>query len=105
MTGRGFVDGCDDTGGGSVGFGCSDDDADETETPLEDVELVALQGQPIPEQTTLAVADAGNAEDNELGRVTWTFVVPDTLSPGPAVLKTAGSEPLEVRIVPLTIID
>lgn len=100
VLGRGFVDGCDDTGSSST-FGCSGDDGSEPSAPLEDVELVALQGQPTPEQTPLATADAGSAEDDRLGWVTWTFVVPATLTPGPATLTTVGSEALRVRIVPV----
>ena len=105
VTGRGFVDGCDDGGEGPTGLGCSGDDGGEAEVPLEDVELVAVQGRPTPEQMTLGVADAGSAEDDELGWITWTFTVPESLSPGPAVLKTEGSEPLPVRIVPLVVVD
>lgn len=107
VTGRGFSTGCDDTGEQSVIPGCSGDDESDEEPvePMQDVELVVLQGRQDPEQTSLAVADAGTAEENELGQVTWTFVVPDTLAPGPAVLKTVGSEPLPVRIVPLLVVD
>ena len=98
VTGRGFVDGCDDTGGGSA-FGCSGDDEREIESPLADIELVLLQGQPTMTQTSLGVADAGSAEDGELGQVTWTFTVPEQQPLGPAVLKTEGSEPLRIRVV------
>lgn len=106
VTGRGFVEGCDDTGGSSASpLGCSGDDHEEIETPLTDIELVALQGQPTMKETSLATADAGTAEDDDLGQITWTFVVPRTLSPGPAVLKTVGSEPLPVRIVSPVIVS
>ncbi|GAA4367588.1 hypothetical protein GCM10023146_12190 [Nocardioides caricicola] len=101
VTGRGFSTGCDDTGSQSVTPSCSGDDVGEEgkSEPMSDIELVVLQGKQTPEQISLAVADAGSAEDNELGQVTWTFVVPSTLSPGPAVLETVESEPLRVRIV------
>ncbi|WP_121253659.1 hypothetical protein [Nocardioides ferulae] len=98
VTGRGFVEGCDDTGGGSV-LGCSGGDEGETEEPMSDVELVLLHGRPTPTQVSLAVADAGTADDGRLGQVTWTFTVPADQPLGPAVLKTEGSEPLRVRIV------
>ena len=103
VTGRWFVTGCDDVGEGSSGLGCAGDE--ETEVPLEGVELVALQGRSSSDQVTLAVADAGSAADNELGQVTWTFTVPDSLSAGPALLKAEGTEPLRVRIVPRKTID
>jgi hypothetical protein len=98
VQGRGFVEGCDDTGGGSA-FGCSGEDVRELEKPLQDVELVVLQGQPTMEQTPLAVADAEGAVDDHLGWITWTFIVPASLDPGPAIIKTEGSEPLRVRVV------
>ena len=95
VTGRGFADGCNDTGGSSD-FGCDSDE--ETVEPLTDVELSVRQGRPTPGRTSLAVADAGSAEDGELGQVTWTFTVPETLEPGPATLVTDRSGPLAVRI-------
>lgn len=98
VSGWGFVDGCDDSGQGTSTFGCSGDDGGDAEMALTDVELFVLQGQPTQEQTLGGVADAGTGE-RELGWVSWTFTVPETVEPGPANLKTAGSEPLRVRIV------
>lgn len=97
MTGRGFVNGCDDTGTSSA-FGCSGRDG-EAETPRRDVELVLLHGQPTMTQTSLGLSDAGNAADGRKGQVTWTFAVPSGHPLGRAVLKTEGSGPLTVRIV------
>lgn len=103
VSGRGFVDGCDDVGEGSSAFGCSGEDA--SEKPLEDVELVALQGRSMPNRTSLATADAGSADGDRLGWISWSFTVPASLEPGAAVLKTVGSEPLRVRIGPPVVVD
>jgi hypothetical protein len=99
VSGRGFASGCDDVGSTST-FGCSGDDhADESE-PLTDVELVLVQGRPTTTtRTSLGAADAGTADDGQLGQVTWRFDVPADQPLGRAVLKTVGSEPLQVRIV------
>lgn len=97
VTGQGFVDGCDDTGGGSV-LGCSGHDSRGTTAPLTDVELVLVQGQPVTTQTSLATSDAGDASGGELGHIAWSFTVSAQQPLGPAVLKTEGSEPLRVRV-------
>ena len=94
VIGRGFVDGCDDTGGGTV-LGCGGDT--ETEVPLTDVELVVVHGR-AEARRSLDTEDAGEADDNELGQVTWTFTVPETMEPGPVTLETDRSDPLNVRI-------
>lgn len=97
VMGRGFVNGCDDTGGGS-GFGCSGNDDGEIESPMVNIELVLLQGQPTMKQTSLALSDAGTAADGQLGWGTWTFTVPTHQPLGRAVLKTEGSSPLPIRV-------
>lgn len=97
VTGRGFVDGCDDTGGGSA-FGCSGEDG-ETEVPLDDIELVLVRQRPVLHQTALGVSDAGSAEDGQLGWVTWTFTVPNGHPLGRSSLVTEGSSRLPVRIL------
>lgn len=96
VTGQGFVEGCDDQGDQSV-FGCSGDDALDSETPLSDVELVLLYGGPTMTQTPLGVADAG-VTDGAPGAISWTVTIPNDQPLGRAVLKTEGSEPLPVRI-------
>lgn len=90
VTGRDFIDGCDDTGGGSV-FGCAEEDA-EVEEPMTDLDLVLRHGRP-RQVVVLATADADSS-----GAVTWTFVVPLDAAPGPAVLRADTAQPLPVRI-------
>ena len=97
VTGRGFVDGCNDGGGGSA-FGCSGED-EEIEVPLDDIELVLVRQKPVLHQTVLGISDAGNAKDGQLGWVTWTFTVPSDHPLGRASLVTEGSSRLPVRIL------
>lgn len=93
VEGLGFVDGCDDTGG-QTEWGCTPDDV--TEAPMRDVGLSIRQG---PQRWELGSADAGTAEDNRLGQVTWSFDVPGRLEPGRATLIARGAQPLRVVIV------
>ncbi|MCD4534720.1 hypothetical protein LRP67_11560 [Nocardioides sp. cx-169] len=84
VEGRGFVDGCDDGGGGCT--------ADETEpaTPYADVTLTLRQG---PRAWTLGTADA-----SEAGEVAWEVTVPAGVTPGRAVLVPDVGSPLVVRV-------
>ena len=97
VVGRGFVDGCDDTGGGSV-WGCGSGEG-EVETPLSDVELVVRQGGRTWE---LGTADAGTAADGRLGQVAWQAQLPSGLEPGRAVLVAGHDARLPVRLAPST---
>lgn len=92
VEGEGFVDGCGDAG--DCGLGCGECETEE-ETPYRDIELRLVQrGRTFP----LGIADAGSAADDELGQVTWTFLVPRPVEPGPARLMTDVSEPARIRI-------
>jgi hypothetical protein len=94
VAGRGFVEGCDDTGGGSV-LGCSSDDG-ETETPLEDVALTIRQrGQ----SWDLGAEDAGTADDDRLGKVSWQVSLPAGVEPGRATLVADGAR-LRIAVGP-----
>lgn len=46
----------------------------------------------------MRVAGAGSAEEERLGQVTWTFLVPSAVEPGPARLVTGDSEPAQIRV-------
>lgn len=81
VEGRAFVEGCNDTGSRDV-FGCSTS-TPEPEIPFEDVRLVLRQGE---RSWVLGTEDAGTAEDNKLGHVTWDVQVPSDVRPGPARL-------------------
>jgi hypothetical protein len=74
------------------GFGYSGNDDRETATPMADIELVLLRGQPTMKQTPLAVSDAASAADGKLGWVTWTFTVP-TAAFGPRSAQDRGLDP------------
>lgn len=93
VDGRGFVDGCDDTGEGST-WGCGSDEG-EIETPLSDVELVARQDG---RTWQLGTADAGTAEIGRTGQVTWRVTLPSGLGPGRAVLLAGDDTRLPVRV-------
>jgi hypothetical protein len=97
VVGRGFVNGCADSGDGTSTFGCSGDD--EGKEPRRDVELLILQGRPPQQQSLVGVTDAGSADDGRLGWASWTFTVPEHLELGPAHLTADTSGPLRIRIV------
>jgi hypothetical protein len=99
VVGRGFREGCNDTGSSSGVFGCSGEDMGEEETPLQDVELFLVQQRPTLLQVSVGVEDAGTADEGRLGWVTWTFTVPETMRLGGARFSSEGAENLEVRIV------
>lgn len=94
VEGRAFVDGCNDTGGSSGFLGCTPQD-DEPVVPHDDVALRITQGD---RQWELGSEDAGTAADDQLGHVSWTFVVPDDLRPGRARLAADASEPLLILV-------
>ena len=94
VDGRGFVDGCRDSQG--CGVGCGDCEYDDPpEEPYAAVELRLRQGG---RTWVLATEDAGTADDDRLGQVTWTFTVPDGVRPGRARLSTEQSGPVAVRV-------
>lgn len=92
VDGRGFVNGCDDGGSQSV-LGCSTSEG-EQETPLSDVTLVIRQDG---REFKLGTEDAGLAEDNEMGQISWEATLPSGVRPGPAVL-SAGTAKHRVTI-------
>jgi hypothetical protein len=94
IEGRSFVDGCRDSMSCSVGCD-SCEYADPPEKPMKDVGLRLVQQGRTWE---LAVADAGTADDNQLGWVAWTFTVPDDPRPGRARLVADHAEPVRVRV-------
>lgn len=93
VDGRGFVDGCQDSMSCSSGFGCDHCEWDDVETPREDVALRLVQGQ---RSWELGVVDAGTAEDNQKGWVSWTFEVPPAAAPGRARLEADLSPAVRV---------
>ncbi|VXB15015.1 hypothetical protein [Aeromicrobium sp. 9AM] len=95
VRGHQFVDGCDDTGGGTEGaFGCDHEDEPETVEPLEAIELRLRQGS---REWSLGTTDAA-ASSKKLGRAEWTFVLPEDVRPGEASLETdySQSEPIVI---------
>ena len=97
VEGRAFVDGCQDSMGcESSSFGCEECTYDEPpEEPMEDVVLHLVQGERTWE---LDVADAGSAEDNHLGWVTWTFQLPAEVERGPARLVPDGGQSVRITV-------
>lgn len=96
VEGRSFVDGCRDTMTCSGVMGCQKCTYDEPpERPQEDIRLELRQRG---HTWLLATADAGSAEDQRLGWVTWTFELPDEVRPGPAKLLPEGAQPAGVRV-------
>lgn len=94
IKGRSFVDGCRDSMSCSVG--CDSCEYNEPpEVPMDDVALRLVQGDRAWE---LGVADAGTADDNQLGWVARTFTVPDGARTGPARLLAEHAEPQRIRI-------
>lgn len=94
VTGRSFVDECDDTGGGSV-LGCSEPEV--VVNPLSDLTLELRQAD---RTWQLGTTDAESADDGRLGRAVWRVVVPPDVQPGQARLVAGDSEPLPVTIAP-----
>lgn len=94
IEGRAFVHGCRDSM--SCGPGCSGCEYDDPpERPMEDVRLrLVQQGR----SWDLDVADAGTADENHLGWVSWRFQVPAGVRPGRAKLVPDESEPVPVLI-------
>lgn len=93
VRGRGFVHGCDDTGSGTTG-GCAPGPG-ETETPIGGVRLLLRQDG---RTWRLGTADAGTAQHNRLGHVSWRVRIPGGAHPGPATLR-AGTARLPVTLV------
>lgn len=97
VEGRAFTGGgCQDSMSCSTTLGCDSCEYDDPPAvPMEDVELLLVQGDRTWE---VAVADAGRAEDNRLGWVEWEFEVPSGVRPGRAELHAEGAEPVRVRV-------
>jgi hypothetical protein len=96
VDGTRFVDGCDDTGGGNTGFGCSSSDDRETETAMEEVTLTLRQGQ---RQWDLGTQDAVAEPEEHRGEISWKVTIPDDVGPGPATL-TAGDATEDILVGP-----
>lgn len=94
VEGRAFVEGCDDTDGSSGFLGCSSHD-EEPVLPHEDVLLRITQGD---RRWDLGRADAGSADDNQLGQISWTITVPGDLKPGRALLEADASDSLPILV-------
>lgn len=91
MTGRYFVDGCNDVGGCTGYLGCQSCEQPSPSPPSEDVPLRLVQrGQ----TWDLATADA----TREAGRITWVTEVPAGVAPGKARLEADGAMPVPVRV-------
>lgn len=97
VEGRAFTaGGCQDSMTCSSRLGCQSCEYDDPPAvPMKDVELRLVQGG---RSWPLAVADAGTADDNQLGWVEWTFEVPAGVRPGRAQLRAEGAEPVRVRV-------
>lgn len=94
VLGRAFVRGCADTGGTSSAPGCSGS-RQPVERPMRDIPLRFRQrGQ----EWLVGSADAGTAERNQLGHVTWVVKVPEALQPGKAFIVARGAQPLQVTV-------
>lgn len=92
VQGRAFVLGCNDTGSSTGGCSAGQDPA---EMPMKNVVLSIHQGS---REWRLGSADAGTAENNQLGHVTWTVTMPTGLEAGRATLTADGSGPLMVDV-------
>lgn len=96
VEGRAFVDGCRDTMSCSETLGCGSCEYDAPpERPLRDLTLELVRGT---RTWPLGTADAGTEEDGRLGEVSWEFVLPADLPPGPAVLRVDGADLAEVVV-------
>ncbi len=95
VQGRAFARGCNDTGGADV-FGC-DNTPREVEAPMTGVTLRLQQDG---RSWSLGTRDAGTAEEERLGQVTWRVRLPADVAPGRALLVARGAEPLPIRISP-----
>jgi hypothetical protein len=93
LHGRYFVDGCNDTGGGSSVLGCTTTERPEPVPPMRDIEIAVVQGG---DRTHLATVDASGPDDG-LGVFRTTVRLPRTLHPGPAVLHV-GTVSIRLRI-------
>jgi hypothetical protein len=92
VSGRGFVDGCDDVGG-SNSFGCEAER--ETVTPIESVQLRLRQGS---RNWSLGKVDAGLASNGRLGHAEWDVAIPIAAKLGKAFLETDYSSAVQIVI-------
>jgi hypothetical protein len=95
VQGRAFVRGCNDTGTVNV-FGC-DTSPREVEAPMNDVTLTLRQGS---QSWRLGTKNAGTAEQNRLGQISWVVRLPADVAPGRALLVAPQADPLPIRIRP-----
>ena len=97
VSGRAFARGCDDTGSSSV-FGCQPSQGERT-TAMKDVVLLLKQGD---QRWRLGIADAGSADQNQLGHITWHVQVPAGVRTGRATfvadIRPRGSDGLDARL-------
>jgi len=97
VSGRAFARGCDDTGASSI-FGCQSSQGERT-TAMRDVVLLLKQGD---QHWRLGVADAGSAEHQRLGHITWHVQVPTGVQAGRATLvadiRPRGVDGLDARL-------
>ena len=89
VRGRFFLDGCDDTGGGSA-LGCSSPPP-EPVTPMKAIDLRLRQHG---REWLVGTADA----DARLGEVAWSAPAPRGLRPGRATLVADGATTVRVRV-------
>lgn len=94
VEGRAFVEGCNDTGGSSGFLGCSAQE-DEPVLPHEDILLRITQGD---RQWELGREDAGSADEDQLGHVSWTITIPDGLKRGRARLVADASDSMPILV-------
>jgi hypothetical protein len=97
IEGRSFTNGgCRDSMGCTGSLGCESCEYDDPPpTPMDDVGLRLVQRG---HTWTLGAADAGSSASNQLGWVSWSFVVPHGVKPGPARLLAERAQPVRVLI-------
>ena len=93
--GRAYAEGCPGGESCTTTLGCESCEPDPPPNPIRRVELWMTQGK---NSWLLDVDEAGSAEDDQLGRVTWDFTVPRDAEPGPAILRPARSDPVRIFI-------
>lgn len=97
VEGRGFTrGGCRDSGSCHESFGCQSCTYDDT--PAVPLRAVHLRLQQRGHTWTVAVADAGTAKDQHLGRVAWTFELPRGVEAGRARLVPELAEPVWIQV-------
>lgn len=94
VRGSAFANGCQDTGGCSITFGCTSCSYGPEPTPMVDIKLSLQQrGRTWP----VGIADA-RSERDDFGEVTWAVEIPNGVERGSATLVPESGEPTKVRI-------